>query len=92
MDLFLSLESNSSLAWCGISDITIGNLKSGEFIDIPLSLVPLENGLIVRTKLIKIVIVLKYFIDMPNLIFYFCISDYFWIKVDRYIFKKSVRL
>ncbi|KAG8040600.1 hypothetical protein G9C98_002596 [Cotesia typhae] len=47
MDLLLSLESNSSLAWCGISDITIGSLKSGAFIDVPLRLIPLESGLIV---------------------------------------------
>ncbi|CAG5101015.1 Similar to trappc13: Trafficking protein particle complex subunit 13 (Danio rerio) [Cotesia congregata] len=46
MDLLLSLESNSSLAWCGISDITIGSLKSGAFIDVPLRLIPLESGLI----------------------------------------------
>lgn len=52
MDLLLSLESNSSLAWCGISDITIGNLKSGAFIDVPLRLIPLESGLIVCNDLL----------------------------------------
>ncbi|KAK0082107.1 hypothetical protein PV325_003353 [Microctonus aethiopoides] len=67
MDLFLSLESNSSLAWCGISDITIGNLKSGEFIDIPLSLVPLENGLITISGLKLVDTFLKRVYDYEDL-------------------------
>ncbi|XP_043259381.1 trafficking protein particle complex subunit 13 [Colletes gigas] len=46
MDLMLSLESSSSIAWCGISNIKIGTLKSGTSIDIPLCLVPLHSGII----------------------------------------------
>lgn len=52
MDLSLSLESNSSLAWYGVSDIMIGSLKPGAFVDIPLCLIPLETGLIVSNLLL----------------------------------------
>ncbi|KOC70283.1 UPF0533 protein C5orf44 like protein [Habropoda laboriosa] len=46
MDLMLSLESSSSIAWCGISNTMIGTLKPGVSIDIPLCLIPLHNGII----------------------------------------------
>lgn len=49
MDLLLSLESNSSVAWCGISDTMIGTLKPGDSIDIPLTLIPLDTGLVVSS-------------------------------------------
>ena len=49
MDLILGLESNNSIAWSGISDKAIGSLKPGDSINIPLSLIPLESGLIVST-------------------------------------------
>ncbi|KAJ8680204.1 hypothetical protein QAD02_015991 [Eretmocerus hayati] len=47
MDLLLSLQSNTAVAWTGISETMIGALKPGESIHIPLSFVPLECGLIV---------------------------------------------
>jgi hypothetical protein len=47
MDLLLSLQSNAAIAWSGISDKVMGTLKPGEFIHIPLCLVPLESGLVV---------------------------------------------
>ncbi|XP_060816898.1 trafficking protein particle complex subunit 13 [Bombus pascuorum] len=46
MDLMLSLESSSSIAWCGISNTMIGTLKPGVSIDIPLCLIPLRSGII----------------------------------------------
>lgn len=47
MDLLLGLQSNTAVAWSGISDKMIGALKSGESVNIPLCLVPLESGLVV---------------------------------------------
>lgn len=47
MDLLLSLESNNSVAWCGMSDTTIGTLKPGASVDIPLCLITLDTGIIV---------------------------------------------
>lgn len=47
MDILVSLQSNSSIAWCGISDTMIGPLKPGDSIYIPLCLIPLDSGLIV---------------------------------------------
>lgn len=49
MDLMLSLESSSSIAWCGISNRMIGRLKPGVSIDIPLCLIALRSGIIVST-------------------------------------------
>ncbi|XP_032672656.1 trafficking protein particle complex subunit 13 isoform X2 [Odontomachus brunneus] len=46
MDLLLSLESNNSIAWCGMSDTTIGTLKPGASMDIPLCLITLDTGII----------------------------------------------
>ncbi|XP_053972328.1 trafficking protein particle complex subunit 13 isoform X2 [Hylaeus anthracinus] len=46
MDLMLSLDSSSSIAWCGISNTKIGTLKSGASIDIPLCLIALHSGII----------------------------------------------
>lgn len=46
MDLMLSLESNNSLAWCGISDTVIGTVKPGAAIDVPLCLIALQSGMI----------------------------------------------
>ncbi|CAK9826295.1 Trafficking protein particle complex subunit 13 [Anthophora retusa] len=46
MDLMLSLESSSSIAWCGISNTMIGTLKPGVSIDIPLCLIALHSGII----------------------------------------------
>ncbi|XP_029155043.1 trafficking protein particle complex subunit 13-like [Nylanderia fulva] len=46
MELLLSLESNDSIAWCGISDTTIGTLKPGVSMDIPLCLITLTTGII----------------------------------------------
>ncbi|XP_076750477.1 trafficking protein particle complex subunit 13 [Xylocopa sonorina] len=46
MDLMLSLESSSSIAWCGISNTMIGTLKPGISIDIPLCLIALRSGII----------------------------------------------
>ncbi|XP_043482121.1 trafficking protein particle complex subunit 13 [Leptopilina heterotoma] len=46
MDLQINLQSNSSIAWCGISDKLIGPLKPGESTYIPLCLIPLNVGLI----------------------------------------------
>lgn len=47
MDLMLILESNNSIAWCGISNTMIGTLKPGVSIDIPLCLIALRSGIIV---------------------------------------------
>lgn len=52
MELLLSLESNNSIAWCGISDTTIGTLKPGVSMDIPLCLITLTTGIIVSNLLI----------------------------------------
>ncbi|KAL7294196.1 hypothetical protein TKK_0012216 [Trichogramma kaykai] len=46
VDLFLSLQSNTAVAWSGIGDKNLGSLKSGEFLDIPLCIFPLESGLV----------------------------------------------
>ncbi|XP_006622195.1 trafficking protein particle complex subunit 13 [Apis dorsata] len=46
MDLMLILESNNSIAWCGISNTMIGTLKPGVSIDIPLCLIALRSGII----------------------------------------------
>ncbi|XP_012264196.2 trafficking protein particle complex subunit 13 isoform X2 [Athalia rosae] len=46
MDIMLGLESNNSLAWCGVSERVIGNLRSGASCDIPLCLIPLDTGLV----------------------------------------------
>ncbi|XP_012537745.1 trafficking protein particle complex subunit 13 [Monomorium pharaonis] len=46
MELLLSLESNNSIAWCGMSDITIGTLKPGASMDIPLCFITLDTGII----------------------------------------------
>ncbi|XP_066586798.1 trafficking protein particle complex subunit 13 [Prorops nasuta] len=46
MDLELSLHSNSSIAWCGISNTMIGTLKPGSSIDIPLCLISMVAGII----------------------------------------------
>ncbi|KAK2579027.1 hypothetical protein KPH14_002821 [Odynerus spinipes] len=51
MDLLLSLESSDSIAWCGISDKMSGTLKPGTSIDIPLSLIPLNTGIIIISGL-----------------------------------------
>ncbi|XP_076237112.1 trafficking protein particle complex subunit 13 [Calliopsis andreniformis] len=51
MDLILSLESSSSIAWCGISNTKIGTLKPGLSIDIPLCLIPLHSGTIIVSGL-----------------------------------------
>lgn len=50
MDLLLGLQSNTAVAWSGISDKMIGALKPGEFVDIPLCLIPLESGLVVSIR------------------------------------------
>lgn len=47
MELLLSLESNNSIAWYGMSDMIIGTLKPGASMDIPLCLITLETGIIV---------------------------------------------
>ena len=49
MDLLLALQSNTFVAWIGISDKTIGTLQPGESVNVPLSLIPLESGLVVST-------------------------------------------
>ncbi|OXU23699.1 hypothetical protein TSAR_016039 [Trichomalopsis sarcophagae] len=46
MDLLLGLQSNTSVAWSGISDKMIGTLKPGESVHLPLCLIPLESGLV----------------------------------------------
>ncbi|XP_015599656.1 trafficking protein particle complex subunit 13 isoform X2 [Cephus cinctus] len=46
MDIILGLESNDSIAWCGISETMIGSVKPGASIDVPLCLIPLVTGLI----------------------------------------------
>ncbi|XP_033210582.1 trafficking protein particle complex subunit 13 [Belonocnema kinseyi] len=46
MDILVSLQSNSSIAWCGISDTMLGPLKPGDSIYISLCLIPLDSGLI----------------------------------------------
>ncbi|KAL6254344.1 hypothetical protein P5V15_014392 [Pogonomyrmex californicus] len=46
MELLLSLESNNSIAWCGMSDTTIGTLKPGASMDIPLCFITLDTGII----------------------------------------------
>lgn len=46
MELLLSLESNDSVAWCGMSDTTIGTLKPGASMDIPLCFITLDTGII----------------------------------------------
>lgn len=56
----LSLESNSSVAWCGISDTTIGTLKPGASIDIPLCLITLDTGIIVSNLFAEIISLYKY--------------------------------
>lgn len=83
MDLHLKLESNSTLAWIGISDKMIGTLKSRESIDIPLSFIPLESGLIVRKTFYD-----RLFLSLPD----FYLSGGFGLKTDRCIFKKSLRV
>lgn len=47
MDLLLGLQSNTAVAWSGISDKMVGTLKPGDSVHIPLCLVPLESGLVV---------------------------------------------
>lgn len=54
MELLLSLESNNSIAWCGMSDTTIGTLKPGASMDISLCFITLETGIIVSNLLTKI--------------------------------------
>ncbi|KAG7196809.1 hypothetical protein KM043_016922 [Ampulex compressa] len=46
MDLALSLESSSAIAWCGISDRMIGTLKPGGSMDVSICLIALTSGLI----------------------------------------------
>ncbi|KYN18517.1 UPF0533 protein C5orf44 like protein [Trachymyrmex cornetzi] len=46
MELLLSLESNNSIAWCGMSDTIIGTLKPGGSMDIPLCFITLDTGII----------------------------------------------
>jgi len=46
MELLLSLESNNSIAWCGMSDTIIGTLKPGASMDIPLCFITLDTGII----------------------------------------------
>ncbi|XP_011308503.1 trafficking protein particle complex subunit 13 [Fopius arisanus] len=67
MDLLLNLESNSSIAWCGISDITIGSLKPGASTDIPLCLIPLQTGLITISGLKLVDTFLKRVYDYEDL-------------------------
>lgn len=47
MELLLSLESNNTIAWCGMSDTTIGTLKPGASMDISLCFLTLDTGIIV---------------------------------------------
>lgn len=56
MELLLSLESNNSIAWCGMSDTIIGTLKPGASMDIPLSLITLDTGIIVSNLFMEILI------------------------------------
>jgi len=67
MDLLLSLESNGSVAWCGISDTMIGTLKPGESIDVPLSLIPLDTGLVTVSGLKLLDTFLKRVYDYEDL-------------------------
>jgi len=52
MELLLSLESNNSIAWCGMSDTIIGTLKPGASMDTSLCLITLETGIIVSNLFI----------------------------------------
>lgn len=51
MDLMLSLESSSAIAWSGISNTKIGTLKPGVSIDIPLCLIALHSGIVVSMSI-----------------------------------------
>lgn len=57
MELLLSLESNDSLAWCGISNTMIGSLKPGVSMDIPLCLIMLNTGIIVSNLFMSVIYV-----------------------------------
>ncbi|XP_020287936.1 trafficking protein particle complex subunit 13 isoform X2 [Pseudomyrmex gracilis] len=46
MELLLSLESNNIIAWCGMSDTTLGTLKPGASMDISLCFITLDTGII----------------------------------------------
>ena len=54
MELLLSLESNNSIAWCGMSDTIIGTLKPGVSMDIPLCFITLDTGIIVSNLFMRI--------------------------------------
>ncbi|XP_034942331.1 trafficking protein particle complex subunit 13 [Chelonus insularis] len=74
MDLLMSLESNSSIAYCGISDITLGTLKPGTFLDVPLRLIPLECGLIMISGLKLTDTFLKRVYDYEDLVQIFVVQ------------------
>lgn len=59
MELLLSLESNDSIAWCGISNTMIGTLKPGVSMDIPLCLIMLNTGIIVSNLFMRLLILLQ---------------------------------
>lgn len=67
MDLMLSLESSDTIAWCGISDTTIGSLKPSVSIDIPLCLIALRSGIITISGLKLVDTFLKRIYDYDDL-------------------------
>ncbi|XP_046629447.1 trafficking protein particle complex subunit 13 [Neodiprion virginianus] len=67
MDIMLGLESNKSIAWCGVSETVIGTLKSGASCDIPLCLIPFDTGLVTVSGLKLVDTFLKRVYDHDDL-------------------------
>ncbi|XP_039310064.1 trafficking protein particle complex subunit 13 isoform X2 [Solenopsis invicta] len=67
MELLLSLESNNTIAWCGMSDTTIGTLKPGASMDISLCFLTLDTGIITISGLKLIDTFLKRVYDYDDL-------------------------
>ena len=84
----MSFQSNTSIAWCGICDTMIGPLKPGNSIYIPLSLIPLDSGLIVSKSIYKFLLSKKHFSVTRKLTRKF--SDDRGIKIDGYFLEEGI--